>query len=248
MTSRGFMSLLPTLAIGSGLLSLLLLAAAPAGWRSGLLPLKQDFMLLMAGGLLGILGAILAAIALATGWSGLGWLRITLLAAVLMLGLALASVPLRLRLEHAPLINDITTDSEHPPEILAALPQRQAEYAVSAAYGGPAVAAQQAVAFPDIAPAMLKLPQERGFDLALGVAKAMAGWRILASDPAAGRIEASQASFWFGFVDDIVIRVTPSDGGSRVDIRSHSRQGRGDLGVNAARVRKFLAALRRAAG
>jgi uncharacterized protein (DUF1499 family) len=240
--------MLPLLATALGLLSLLLLAAAPAGWRSGLLPLKQDFMLLMAGGLLGILGAILAAIALATSWNGLGWTRIALMAALLVLGLLLASVPLRLRREHAPTINDITTDTEHPPEILAALPARQAEHAVSAAYGGPAVAAQQAGAFPDIAPVRLNLPPDRAFDLALGVAKAMAGWQILANDPAAGRFEACQASFLFGFVDDIVIRVTPSDGGSRVDIRSHSRQGRGDLGVNAARVRKFLAALRQAAG
>jgi uncharacterized protein (DUF1499 family) len=60
----------------------------------------------------------------------------------------------------------------------------------------------------------------------------------------AGRIEATQASFWFGFVDDIVIRVEPVGSRSRVDMRSHARQGRGDLGVNAARIRRYMAELK----
>ena len=55
-------------------------------------------------------------------------------------------------------------------------------------------------------------------------------------------------SFWFGFVDDVVIRVEADGAGSRIDMRSLSRQGVGDLGVNARRVRAYLAALRRAAG
>jgi uncharacterized protein (DUF1499 family) len=76
----------------------------------------------------------------------------------------------------------------------------------------------------------------------------MPRWNITATDPAAGRIEASEASFWFGFVDDIAIRVAAEGAGSRIDIRSLSRQGKGDLGVNAARVRAYIAALRRAAG
>ena len=58
-----------------------------------------------------------------------------------------------------------------------------------------------------------------------------------------GRIEASDTTLWFGFVDDVVIRVTLVDKGSRVDIRSKSRVGGGDVGINAKRIRKFLAAL-----
>ena len=69
------------------------------------------------------------------------------------------------------------------------------------------------------------------------------GWTIVAAD-AAGRIEASDRSRWFGFTDDIVIRVAAADSGSRVDVRSSSRRGRSDFGVNAARVRAYLAALR----
>ena len=96
---------------------------------------------------------------------------------------------------------------------------------------------------PEFRPVLLALPQEPAFALALETAKAMPGWRITASDPATGRIEARQASFWFGFVDDIVIRVAGAGAGSRVDMRSLSRQGIGDLGVNARRVRAYMAAL-----
>jgi len=74
------------------------------------------------------------------------------------------------------------------------------------------------------------------------------GWTIVAADEAAGRIEASERSRWFGFTDDIIVRVTASGSGSRVDVRSSSRLGRSDFGVNAARVRAYLAELRETAG
>lgn len=63
---------------------------------------------------------------------------------------------------------------------------------------------------------------------------------------AAGRIEASQGSRWMGFTDDIIVRVTPASSGSRIDLRSSSRYGRSDFGVNAARIRDYLTALRAA--
>jgi uncharacterized protein (DUF1499 family) len=72
----------------------------------------------------------------------------------------------------------------------------------------------------------------------------MPGWTVVASDPASGRIEANDTSRWFRFTDDVVIRVAPDGAGSRVDVRSESRQGRSDFGVNAKRVRAYLAALR----
>jgi uncharacterized protein (DUF1499 family) len=70
------------------------------------------------------------------------------------------------------------------------------------------------------------------------------GWDIVASDPAGGRIEATDTTFWFGFKDDVVVRVTPQPTGSRVDVRSLSRVGAGDLGANAGRVRALLAAVK----
>ena len=62
-------------------------------------------------------------------------------------------------------------------------------------------------------------------------------------DPAAGTLEANDTTSFFRFVDDVSIRVTPAPGGSRVDIRSKSRDGRGDIGANAIRIRAFRDAL-----
>ena len=229
-------------------LSLLAFGAAPLGWRTGLLPLKAAFELLALAAIAAVLGGVVAAIALAVWRRRLGRLRILLLAAALLLGAGFVLLPLRIAMHHAPPIHDITTDTSDPPAIITALPARQAEHAAPAAYGGPATAAQQRAAYPDIAPVILPVAPAKAFDLALATAQSMPRWKITATDPAAGRIEASEASFWFGFVDDIVIRITTADAGSRVDIRSVSRQGKGDLGVNAARVRAYIAALRRAAG
>jgi len=74
------------------------------------------------------------------------------------------------------------------------------------------------------------------------------GWTLALVDPAAGQVEATATSRFFRFKDDIVIRVRPSPaGGSLVDMRSVSRVGQSDLGVNAARVRAFMADLARGA-
>jgi uncharacterized protein (DUF1499 family) len=69
------------------------------------------------------------------------------------------------------------------------------------------------------------------------------GWEIVAADVAAGRIEATATTPWFGFRDDIVVRVAPASAGSRIDVRSVSRVGKSDLGANAKRIRAFLARL-----
>jgi len=141
-----------------------------------------------------------------------------------------------------PPINDITTDLDDPPEFAAIAPLR-ANAPVSAAYGGKATADAQRSGYPDIGPVDLAQTPAAAFDRALSVARAM-GWTIVASDARTGRIEATATTAWFGFRDDVVIRVTPRGSGSRVDVRSHSRVGRGDLGANARRVRDFSARLR----
>ena len=110
------------------------------------------------------------------------------------------------------------------------------------AYPGAETAAKQHGAYPDIRTVELALPPDAAFARALDTAKSF-GWVIDATDAPSGRIEATATTPWFGFHDDIVIRVTPAANGSRVDIRSLSRVGRGDMGVNAKRIRAFLAKL-----
>jgi uncharacterized protein (DUF1499 family) len=146
-----------------------------------------------------------------------------------------------------PPIHDVTTDPDNPPAFVAAVPLREAEHANRVAYEGATIADQQRRAYPEILPLALDLAPQAAFSPALDTAQQM-GWKILAADEAARRIEASDRSRWFGFTDDIVIRITPSGSGSRVDIRSSSRLGRSDFGVNAARIESFLAALRARTG
>jgi len=141
-----------------------------------------------------------------------------------------------------PPIHDITTDTADPPPFVAIVPlRRDARNPVE--YGGPAVAAQQREAYPDIAPLSLPVPPAQAFERAERAARGQ-GWEIVAAVPAEGRIEATDTTRWFGFKDDVVIRVRPEGAGSRVDVRSVSRVGRGDVGTNARRIGQFLDALR----
>src|SRR5262245_59160560 len=230
------------------LLALLLLSLAPVGWRAGWWHFRFAFTWLMTASAAVAAAAVVVSLpALLLGWSQLSAGAAAMAAGGLALGAVLICIPWhydRVR-KRVPRIHDITTDVENPPEFAAVLSARAAENAATAAYAGPEVARLQKVAYPDVAPLELRLSAAKAFDLALAAAKSMPGWDIAASDPATGRIEASQASRWFRFTDDVVIRVAPSRSGSRIDMRSLSRQGRSDFGVNAARIRAYMAAVRR---
>ena len=66
------------------------------------------------------------------------------------------------------------------------------------------------------------------------------GWEVVNEDPSQGIVEATDTTFWFGFKDDVAVRVRADGQGSRVDVRSVSRVGQGDLGANAQRIGEFL--------
>jgi uncharacterized protein (DUF1499 family) len=110
-------------------------------------------------------------------------------------------------------------------------------------YPGAETAVLQRAAYPDLAPLILSIAPERAYALAMALAKDN-GWEIVADKPDEGRIEAVERSFLYGFRDEIIIRIAASDGGAHVDLRSRSRLGRIDRGVNAKRIRAFLAALK----
>jgi uncharacterized protein (DUF1499 family) len=157
-----------------------------------------------------------------------------------VLGLAAAGLPAAhvAKARTLPAIHDITTDMENPPAFSAVVPLRRgAPNGVE--YEGASVADQQRRAYPDIQPALLVVPPNQAFDRALEAAREM-GWSIVDANPAHGRIEATATTFWFGFKDDIVVRVSATDSGSRIDVRSLSRVGRSDIGANARRIRCYL--------
>jgi hypothetical protein len=143
----------------------------------------------------------------------------------------------------APPIHDITTDTVNPPPFVALLAERAETHALNKPDYDPEIAPLQKAFDPDIKPKSLALSASEAFQHALDAAKAM-GWRIAATDPATGRIEAVATTFWSGFNDDIVLRITAvSATESVVDMRSVSRVGHSDIGTNAARIRTYFARL-----
>jgi len=139
---------------------------------------------------------------------------------------------------HVPPIHDITTDTENPPRFIEILKARR-DAPNPPEYGGPDLAARQHKAYPDIKPLILDSTPSRAFDLAAAAAAGM-GWKIVSVNRTAGIIEATDTTFWFGFKDDVIIRVSPDAQGSRIDMRSVSRVGVSDLGTNAKRIRNYL--------
>jgi len=144
-------------------------------------------------------------------------------------------------------INDVTTDTDNPPAFETLARVREAAHAAPSTYGGPDYAAKQKQAYPDIQPLHLAASPADAYSRTLEQVR-REGWTVAAADPTRGRIEASARTLWYGFTDDVVLRIRSEGAGSRVDMRSKSRVGSGDRGVNAARIREFLSALRASAG
>jgi uncharacterized protein (DUF1499 family) len=233
------------------ILALVLLALGPLGWHLGWWHYRFALTWLMAyPAYIGIAGAAVSLAALLFGWAHLGGRGIALAGLGILAGAGVAYEPWhynRLR-SVAPPIHDITTDTDNPPAFVAALPVRAAAKANPVTYEGANLAKQQKAAYPDIVPVKLALAPDAAFKQALDTAKGMSGWTVVDSDAGSGRIEANQASRWFHFVDDVVIRVSADGAGSKIDIRSVSRVGRSDFGVNAERVRAYMAAVMARAG
>ena len=197
------------LALGLGAAAFATLLASGPGARLGLWDWRLGLGLLRYAAYLGIAAAAVSLVGLLIPRT-----RGKTLVLALVLGLASLAPPLAFQRQAraVPPINDISTDAQNK---------------------------VQKDAYPDIQPIVLADPKEKAFERAVAAAQAM-GWEIVARDPAAGRIEAVDTTLWFGFKDDVVVRVAAAPaGGSRIDVRSRSRVGRGDAGTNARRIRAF---------
>jgi uncharacterized protein (DUF1499 family) len=228
--------LAPTLATVA---AVLLLAAGPTV-RLGLWDFRTGFQFLRWAAYLGIGAAVAALITLFTR-ARRG--AVAPLVLSILVGLGVAFVPWRWlqQARKLPSIHDITTDTEQPPQFVAVLPLRTGSPNPTT-YGGAEIAALQREAYPDIKPLFLKVSPMAAFHRAMDVATEM-DWDLAEADSAAGKIEATATTPWFGFKDDVIVRITPASMGSRVDVRSLSRVGGSDVGTNARRIRKFLKAV-----
>jgi uncharacterized protein (DUF1499 family) len=231
-----------TAAIGfmAALVALLMVGGAGPAYRAKFVDLGGAFGLLRWGAWTGLAALGLALIGAWITRPGMRRHGFALTLAGIVIGAAAFGVPFAMlrSATRAPPIHDITTDTSNPPRFVAVLPLRKSS-PNPVEYQGESVSRQQRAAYPEIQPAMIGEPPDVAFERALSAAGDL-GWQIVATVPDEGRIEATDTTTWFGFKDDIVVRISTADGGSRIDVRSVSRLGKGDLGKNAARVRAYL--------
>jgi uncharacterized protein (DUF1499 family) len=233
--------------MGAAVLALALLAAAGTGYRLGLWSFMAGFRVF---GLAAWLGLGAAGVSLWSAYLVRGMLPRSQLYKALFgvaLGVIVAVIPWQWQQTVAklPYIHDITTDMINPPVFVTLLATR-ADAPNSSEYGGSKIAAQQKDAYPDIEPVVLEVSADEAFARAEAVVRQL-GWDVAALIAAEGRIEATDTTTWFGFKDDVVIRVRPVDGhpgSTRIDARSVSRVGMSDVGANADRLRAFIARVR----
>jgi uncharacterized protein (DUF1499 family) len=234
--------------IGAGLL---LAAISGPSHRFGEVNFRIALLALAAGLLIIVAGTLLTLIGLLTATAR----RVPIPRAAAALGITVGLVVTGyllswvVRGRSAPPIHEISTDLSQPPAFVAVTALRQSAHAVNppeyvSQVHGPGgsiivVPQLQRARYPDIQPVRLAVPPAEALQSALRVARQL-GWDIVAFVPTEGRLEATDTTAFFGFKDDVVVRVRASEGGSRVDVRSKSRVGLGDVGTNAKRVRAFL--------
>lgn len=224
--------------------SIRLTIAALAVAALGLTAARYDLIPKLAGfsGLLG--GALIALVALLCGIAALvkggaaggrGKLLAALAVSLVYVGF-IASRPLAAG--DIPAIHDVTTDLSNPPQF-EVLPLRADNLAgVGTADNWRKI---HAASYADLQSVTLAKPVDEATAQVAELA-ARKGWVIAKSDPARGHVEATASVSFIRFHDDIVFRIVPSADakGSLVDMRSVSRVGISDFGVNAKRVREFL--------
>lgn len=178
-----------------------------------------------------------------------GWLVALLALAVPLVGMGYGK-NVGKTAQRLPFIHDISTDTQNAPSFTSVIIAQRGDGSNSLEYAGKIekksgklVSVLQVSAYPDIRTLVLEGSPDTVFKTALKTARGM-GWTIASQSADTGLIEATAESFWFGFKDDVVIRIRPAkSNGSLLDIRSISRVGGSDLGANAARIRKFRDAL-----
>jgi uncharacterized protein (DUF1499 family) len=258
MTVQGFPSLGPPTwparltRIGLWIIAAGLVLAVVSGplHRFGIADFRVALLTLAVGLLTLVVGTVLATI----GLLGATARRVQIPRATAAVGIAVGLVVIGYlvswvaRGRSVPPIHEVSTDLAEPPAFVAVMEIRRRAHAVNPPeyvrqVQGPGgtidVPHMQLLNYPDIQPLELAVPPAEALDRAQHAARAL-GWEIVAVVPSEGRLEATDSTAFFGFKDDVVVRVRASEAGSRVDARSKSRVGLGDVGTNAKRIRAFF--------
>ncbi len=224
-------------------LTVLCIVLAGPGHRFGLLDLGHAFNLTKASAIVSGVAALTGLAALIIGKLGTPskFAKLGLAALLVGLGLGLQFYTVVKTAKSVPPIHDITTNTENPPLFVDVLALR-ADAKNPPDYAGDEIAKQQKDAYPDLA--TISYSQSVADVIVAAEQAAIAsGWDIVAVDSTGGRLEATDTTFWYGYKDDVVVRVVSADAGSQMDVRSKSRVGQSDLGTNAKRIRAFIGAV-----
>ncbi len=230
----------------TGIVAVVLPFLGALGTRFGLWNFKLGLLLWAVGLLIGLIcfiGGIVALIAVQRHHRTAERMPVflgTAFAAVMVVFLGAQVVGAR----GVPPIHDITTDIADPPEYDAAIKLRGVGPDINTlTYDAAKLPPLQQAAYPNVVPLDVSATPENAFDAAVAALGGL-GFEVVNADRDAMRIEAVATSFWFGFKDDVVVRIRPQASGARIDVRSVSRVGVGDSGANAARIAKILNAIK----
>jgi len=236
ITGRG-----PRVALGGAIGAILLLGASGPLYQLELLPLAAAYGGVVLAAVIGV-GLLLWSLHFLVAAKGGSRHR---LKAVITAGLTTFTIVVpvhdRLRARAAPALHDVTTDLHDPPTFKTLSDVEAPEKLVRS----PQTDAVQSRAYPDVRPLTLPVPTDEAFEEVLETFAEL-DWPVTDGNQDDGLIEGTIRSPWFGFRDDIVVRLAPeADGQTRVDVRSIARDGRNDGGRNAEHVKDFIEELQR---
>ena len=220
------------------------------GWKFGLLTLTRGIgvKLMMLTLLVALIALVLSVLAKPRTKS---WVVALLALAVPVIGLGYGN-KVKAKAGKLPAIHDISTDTQDVPSFGSAIIDARGDKSNSLDYVGKTdprskklLSVAQVDAYENVRTLILSQSPDVVHDKAVGVLENL-GLKIVTNLAKDGIIEATYSSFWFGFEDDMVVRIRAGQGGgSVVDARSVSRVGMSDIGANAARIEAFNKALQK---
>ena len=222
------------------LLAILLVALPGPLYKFGILELGPAFTALRFGVYAGIAALVLILIQLIFLRKNISWAAVVVSAvlAIVAVGLPMSMMG---KAKSVPPIHDISTDLVNPPKFVAIVALR-ADAPNPVEYAGEETAKQQREAYPELITQKYPQDTEQLFDAAEASINDL-GWELVNADKSLGLIEATDTTGWFGFKDDVVVRIRTTGEESYLDIRSKSRVGMSDLGKNAERIHALIEAI-----
>lgn len=245
MTTKENVSRIAASSASSAMIAVLMSLGGVVAAYSGLASAFGGFVMMALGLLSASVGLVTGLVGLATtrpsrGLGGRGSAVVGIALSTLVL--AAIFIPASAARD-LPRINDITTDLDNPPVFVAAK-ELESNLGRDMSYPGESFARQQMAAYSDLGAVNLNMEPKAALEVVTEVIEGLPATQIIDIDVKGGRLEAMQKSNLFHFVDDFVLRVVAREGGgSKVDMRSKSRDGQGDLGANAKRIRTVFSLL-----